>query len=1045
MKKLLATLLAVCMALSVLPMSALAAGKRAYDDEPVAETAMGEEAVGRNEAPAAAAEDGDEASSNAARVGDTEYATLREALTAADAAEDEAGQTVTLLTDSAQTVNLGDYGDGLTNVTLTAADGVTVAGIDVRGTGSMSGFTFRDISFDSTGDHCVDFDTDAVVENVTFDGCTFTSNGYEHMAIRMWRNSGTYKNIAVTNCNFEICDQGVYVPAVDGLTVTGCTFSYLSVAVHPGDVAWAGKVTVSDNQFAYCGNAVILFNGEEGAQAEITGNTSTNALGWSQLGAGDGKTNLFTVSGNTWDGYEDGADNVGWTDRMVYWGDMYVHYYRVPAAAQLIGADGETRYATLPSVATALLLSEPGDTVKVLSLNETEAEGQFTPIVIPDDKAVQLECGEELAAEFEANQMDPALYLPAYFSYQAKTANFGGGNSKFALYGGVESGLAGENAIRTKGDGKTYAYTYVYLYKDWTLTGDVTLPSRNNSTTSIYTIGDAVTIDLNGCTLEQEASPARTPGASTTAGWDGFPAIIAYNGKTATVKDSSADKKGKVIGSAQTFDVYSGATLNLESGTFTTKGNWYNVGDYNGFGSIVRMDGGTLNISGGALTIPEDNDAHSVKMAATIMLRGKQAENPTRAYAINITSGDIETVPADKRADASLESLYAQNDGFVAINKPVIQDETYPNGENIAYAITGGTFDMDLRGAADAAEKLYLGEGYVSPEDEENEGSFIVTCAHTDVTVTREDEHEATCTEDGSYVEVTTCNICGHVTRETKAIEKLNHDMTKWAHDETTHWHVCSRCDAVSEETPAAHSWVRGTVSGGRRTDTCECGATRTVSVGGSRRPASTPPEEELEDPNVPLAKPFPFIDVEEKDWCYDAVKAVYEKGLMEGTNEEGTLFAPGLTTERGSVATLIHRMEENPNAQPSDFDDVLDGMWYTEAIHWADENGIMIGFGDGTFRPNEIVTREQLAAVFYRYAKFRGYDVTASGDLTAFQDADAVSDWAREAMAWAVGSGLIKGRSGVALAPQDGTPRGEMAAILQRFLEMTATAEDET
>lgn len=1002
MKKLLATLLAVCMILSVLPVSALAAGKRAYDDEPVAETAMGEEAVGRNEAPAAAAEDGDEAPGNAARVGDTEYATLREALTAADAAEDEAGQTVTLLTGGAQTVNLGDYGDGLTNVTLTAADGVTVAGIDVRGTGSMSGLTFRGISFDSTGDHCVDFDTDAVVENITFDGCTFTSNGYEHMAIRMWRNSGTYKNIAVTNCNFEICDQGVYVPAVDGLTVTGCAFSYLSVAVHPGDVAWAGKVTVSDNQFAYCGNAVILFNGEEDAQAEITGNTSTNALGWSQLGAGDGKTDLFTVSGNTWDGYEDGADNVGWTERMVYWGDMYVHYYRVPAAAQLIGADGETRYATLPSVATALLLSEPGDTVKVLKQPED------AKIVIPNDKAVQLDLSELSEEEQAALDVD------------AQTIALNSGANRFYLYGGLEACVAGELAVRGTEAAPSASYTgysYFYLYKDVTLTGDVVLPRRGASTSGIYAMAD-VTIDLNRHKITQHTSQDI---GGYWPGYDGNAAITAYGGNVTLTGN------GTVEGGAVGVEVYADKTLTLENGTITTKGSCYEQlpggNPYDGYGAVAAVHGGgEFVMKDGTLAVPTGEGA---KLRSTIYAC---VANETPAK-ITIQGGSVASVPENNRGGT------APGDGLVAMREE----------HTAAYAITGGAFDMDLRGVADVAGKQYLGEGYVSPEDEENEGSFIVTCAHTDVTVTREDEHEATCTEDGSYVEVTTCNICGHVTRETKTIEKLNHDMTKWAHDETTHWHVCSRCDAVSEETPAAHSWVRGTVSGGRRTDTCECGATRTVSVGGSRRPAPTPPEEDLEDPNVPLAKPFPFIDVEEKDWCYDAVKAVYEKGLMEGTNEEGTLFAPGLTTERGSVATLIHRMEENPNAQPSDFDDVLDGMWYTEAIHWADENGIMIGFGDGTFRPNEIVTREQLAAVFYRYAKFRGYDVTASGDLTAFQDADAVSDWAREAMAWAVGSGLIKGRSGVALAPQDGTSRGEMAAILQRFLEMTATAEDET
>ena len=326
--------------------------------------------------------------------------------------------------------------------------------------------------------------------------------------------------------------------------------------------------------------------------------------------------------------------------------------------------------------------------------------------------------------------------------------------------------------------------------------------------------------------------------------------------------------------------------------------------------------------------------------------------------------------------------------------------------------------------------------------------------------MTHHEAVNATCTTEGS-VEYWSCDRCTtnfadaegktELTTDT-VIPALGHDFTKWASDENNHWHVCAHegCEErLPDEEAAAHTWVNGPVSGGLRTDTCsECGATRTLVVisgggGGTTiiyRPA---PEEDLNEPDVPLAKPFLFTDVTENDWFYEAVKDVFEKELMEGINADGTLFAPYQITTRGAVATLIHRMENTPAAEkPSNFGDVEDSMWYTEAIHWTDESGVMIGYDDGNFYPNQVVTREQLALVLYRYAQFRGYDVSAKGDLSLFDDAEDVSSWAVDGMTWAVGSSLINGRNGTNLAPQGTATRAELATILQRFVSLMADAD---
>ena len=178
-----------------------------------------------------------------------------------------------------------------------------------------------------------------------------------------------------------------------------------------------------------------------------------------------------------------------------------------------------------------------------------------------------------------------------------------------------------------------------------------------------------------------------------------------------------------------------------------------------------------------------------------------------------------------------------------------------------------------------------------------------------------------------------------------------------------------------------------------------------------------------------------PFTDVSEKDWFYGDVMFVYENGLMLGTSK--TLFSPHGTVMRGMMATILWRMEGSPVPKgKNSFTDVEAGKWYADAITWTAENGIFAGYGKDKFGPDDPITREQLAAIFYRYADYKGYDLTVKGDLDKFKDADKITDYAKTAMQWAVGSGLVKGKSGNLLDPQGTATRAEIAAMLHRFIE---------
>ena len=178
-----------------------------------------------------------------------------------------------------------------------------------------------------------------------------------------------------------------------------------------------------------------------------------------------------------------------------------------------------------------------------------------------------------------------------------------------------------------------------------------------------------------------------------------------------------------------------------------------------------------------------------------------------------------------------------------------------------------------------------------------------------------------------------------------------------------------------------------------------------------------------------------PFTDVSEKDWFFDDVLFVYDYGLMVGTGK--TLFSPHETVTRGMMATILWRMDGNPIPKGKNrFTDVEAGKRYADAITWTAENGIFADYDKDRFKPDDPITREQLAAIFYRYADYKGYDLTVKGNLDKFKDADKITDYAKTAMQWAVGSDLVKGKSGALLDPQDKATRAEIATMLHRFIE---------
>ena len=188
----------------------------------------------------------------------------------------------------------------------------------------------------------------------------------------------------------------------------------------------------------------------------------------------------------------------------------------------------------------------------------------------------------------------------------------------------------------------------------------------------------------------------------------------------------------------------------------------------------------------------------------------------------------------------------------------------------------------------------------------------------------------------------------------------------------------------------------------------------------------------ETEEP----APAMPFTDVKEGDWFYEEVLYAYENGLMNGVGDNR--FAPNSATTRGMLVTILYRLEGEPAVTgEAGFDDVGD-TWYTDAVIWAAANDIVNGIGDNQFGPENTLTREQLVTMLYRYAQNKGYDVTASADLSGYPDAGQIQSWAQDAMTWAVAEGIVEGMDGN-LNPAGHATRAQIATILMRFCETVA------
>lgn len=455
----------------------------------------------------------------------------------------------------------------------------------------------------------------------------------------------------------------------------------------------------------------------------------------------------------------------------------------------------------------------------------------------------------------------------------------------------------------------------------------------------------------------------------------------------------------------------------------------------NGNGHSVTYTGTTENISGGAFNITNDNVTindltinagglkHGVQFYCTeggelngVTINGGVYTSVIVNGATNVDIIDCVLNPADG-AYTNIE--YAMGSNVTTIPSMTINNVTFDDSTRAVYA-DGNTTDrietaMDGNQTNDEIlDKILDSITYTNP----NGGSLPISVLFTDGTsevIREESTYQPPYTGKFSYEIFTKVGENGTISVDRYATE--GDDVTITVSPDEAY--------LLDELTVTANGKEVEVKDNGDGTYTFKMpSADAKIVVTFAEDPDWEP---EPEEPAMP------FTDVNEGDWFYDVVLYAYDNGLMTGVS--ATEFAPNQTTTRGMIVSMLARLEGVTSAESAGFADVAANDWYATAVNWAASVGVVNGYEDDTFRPNAPITREQMAAILYNYADYKGYDVSARADLSDYADTASISSWAEDVLAWANAEGLINGMTATTIDPQGATTRAQTAAMFERFL----------
>ena len=556
--------------------------------------------------------------------------------------------------------------------------------------------------------------------------------------------------------------------------------------------------------------------------------------------------------------------------------------------------------------------------------------------------------------------------------------------------------------------------------------------SQATGATTSLTITDHAIVDARNGGISasriSETLPTPTPTGNNSSG-------IVFDDKNGTVYGSVALQDDLTIGAGETLTVPSGSSLNC-NGKLTNNGTILASG-----GTVTGSLSGSTAVTTPNITVqPSDNTVTEGEDATFTVEASAGSETPTYQWQQSTDSGsnwtNIESATsASYTTDATTTSMSGYQYRCVVKSASGVGVISAPATLTVTQPVTGVTLDQ-------TELSLYTGESKpltatVEPDNATNQ-NVTWTSSNTSVATVNTNGNVTAVGAGTATITVTTAGG-SHTATCTVTVEK---PYTPPPYIPPTY------AVTVPETTGGTVEVSPSRASSGRRvtittqpapgyeleslTVLDSRGSEIALTDQGNGKYTFTMPARKVMVQASFAPVPLPFEDVSPGAWYEEAVRYAYFHNIMEGTS--ATTFVPNKSLTRAEAVQVLYNLEDQPTVSESTTFPDLVHEWYKPAIAWAEQTGVVDGYEDGTFRPDEPVTREEFAQMLYNYAAYKGYDLTAEGDLAQFPDGNQLQEWARPAMTWANGNELINGHDDGTLEPGGTTTRAQAAAILMRF-----------
>lgn len=929
-----------------------------------------------------------------------------------------------LIKDTDKKVKLvGDENTSIFAMTIMNADNITLEGLNFTNASTennldtnpsalyvqnASGITVNNCTFDGTA---IEGTAVAIATAPGTEDFTVENSTIKNFVMSGYHNTGD--NITYDNNSFKNIQSGVAFDGTNGITVTENTFDNANgIRLRPYGETKCENVTVTENSF----NSV----NESSPYGQYAVMTKTPD---SQDTPGANGVDSVDLSGNYWGG----ADPEGAIKDMI-----------ISNANQNVSID--TFYKTpedLENGNETVVTTETGIKVNGVWYKTPDAIAEMIDNGIPDNTVIEVYGKVDIPYQkFTTNKtLGTTTIVEGYLVIPGKNVTIEGKTPNATLFSSSEpivNGSIGTQSFISMDSGTLKNVTIMpHSQKD---AKDPSITGLTNKTIEVW--GKDFT--MTGCTVVQNDVQKTNDGGS-----------LYFNGDkdTVLVEDCTFDKVSVCFDSVDT-----AKSILIKDNTFVNPGDPYTIG--NTSWTTPRTDVmAPITIEGNSFNgVTEDTTLVLQRMEGNFILTDNTVDNG-KSIADFV---DFDTEAIDTSDDSKMHITITENGKTVQLTPSTDggQDPTAKEfklnatslstkvGRSVTLTATFDNAEVAADWAVDDEEKATNQETFEFTPN--SKGTYIITASYEADGIT----YVATCevTAKSSSGGGSSHSYDGYIT----IINPKNGDVSvsdTWADEDQKitltitpdKGYEVDKIEIVDDEGDKIDAKKVEDEDDKYTFRMANCDVTVTVTF---KEEGTTTEDTDKEDGKDEETTELNFTDVKESDWFYKGVAYVVDKGIMSGVSENQ--FDPSGKLTRAMLVQMLYNMESRPACDAENaFIDVPVGQWYTDAVIWANDAKIVSGMGDGLFAPNMEITREQMVAMLYNYAKYKGYDVTASADLSKFADSASVSTWAQPAMQWAVAEGYISGMGDNQLAPQGTATRAEIASVIMRFMEATAESAE--